>query len=351
MLLTPGPVELAPEINRAQTRKLIHHRTPEYREMHKRIVGMAREFFGSDEAYVITGSGTAGLEAGIASLANEKDSIFIPHNGKFGERLVEISKVFCPKVVAKKFEYGKGINLERVKAEIDAAKPTMVAFVYCETSTGVSNRAKEIAAYAKKSGALVFVDAVSAAGGHEFDAKGWGVDYVVTGSQKALGAPPGLALVGLNKEALAKIASNSPKAYYLDLRKFAKAQDKWETPDTPAVTLMYSLEEALDIAFREGIAKRIERHRKAGEMVRRRLGEMGFTMFAEKGYESNTVTAFKVASPEQEERIRKGLLKEEDILISGGQGEMKGKILRIGHMGNFRQEDLERCLNAIGRLK
>ncbi len=351
MLLTPGPVELTDAINNAQTKKLIHHRTPEYREMHRRIVARVKEFFGSDEAYVITGSGTAGLEAGIASLAKGSDTVFIPHNGKFGERLVEISRIFCPNVVEKKFDYGKGISLERVKAEIDEVKPTIVAFVYNETSTGVCNRAKEIAAYAKKGGALVFVDAVSAAGGHEFDAKKWGADYVVTGSQKALGAPPGLALAGLSRDALARIASNSPKAYYLDLRKFAKAQEKAETPDTPAVTLMFSMEEALATAFREGIAARVERHRKAGEFTRRRLLEMGFGMFAEKGFESNTVTAFKVSSPEQAEKISKGLLKEEDILISGGQGEMKGKILRIGHMGNFRQEDLERCLNAIERLK
>ena len=351
MLLTPGPVQLTRAINRAQTRELIHHRTPEYREMHRRSTGRVKEFFNSYEAYVITGSGTAGLEAGIASLAREGDSIFIPHNGKFGERLVEISKVFCPKVAVKGFEYGAGISLERVKAAMDEAKPTIVALVYNETSTGVCNRAKEIAAYAKKGGAIVFIDAVSAAGGHEFDAKAWGVDYVATGSQKALGAPPGLALVGLSSEALARIAGNSPKAYYLDLRKFAKSQEKGETPDTPAVTLMYALDEALETAFREGLAKRIGRHRRAGMMVRRRLGKMGLGMFGEKGFESNTVTAFKVGSPEQADKIKGGLLKEENILISGGQGEMKGKILRIGHMGNFKAKDLKRCLDAIERLK
>ena len=111
MLLTPGPVELTDAINRAQAKRLVYHRSPEYREMHKRLTGKVRQFFNSDEAYILTGSGTAGLEAGIASLANEKDVVFVPHNGKFGERLVEISRIFCPKVSVKGFDYGRAFRL------------------------------------------------------------------------------------------------------------------------------------------------------------------------------------------------------------------------------------------------
>lgn len=350
-MLTPGPVELTRAISRAQARPLIYHRTKEYREFHAALAKKAAGFFGGDEAFIITGSGTAGLEAGIAGVAGEKDTIFVAHNGKFGERLAELSRVFCPNVAEQKFEYGKGIDLERVKGAIDAASPTIIALVYSETSTGVCNRAKEIVRYAKGKGAIAFVDGISAIGGHEFNMKEWGADVCVTGSQKCLGAPPGLALVGVGSEAMARVERNEPKAYYLSLKRYAKSQrEKSETPYTPAVTLMYALDEALNLALAEGLEKRVERHRKAGRMVRRRLGEMGFAMFAEKGFESNTVTAFRVDSPEQAEKIMGGL-GEMGMVIAGGQGEMNGKILRIGHMGNFKTRNLKACLDAIGDLK
>ena len=348
MLLTPGPVELTPEISRAQTREMIYHRTKEYREMHVGLIEKVRKLFRSDDGYVITGSGTAGIEASIVSMLGKEDVLFNPNNGKFGERIFEIARIFSEKPpLEQRFEYGKGIDLERVRATIDEKNPTILAMAYNETSTGVCNKIRDICLYAKKKGVITVIDGVSAVGGHELDMRGWGVDVCITGSQKCIGAPPGLALIGINKSAIEKIESNSPKAYYLSLKRYRKSQERSEMPYTPAISLLYSLDAALDLVLKEGIANRIERHRRAGELVRRGLREMGFALFAESGFESNTVTSFKTADAD---RIKEELKAKYGITIAGGQGEMKGKMLRIGHMANFTEEQLRQCLDAIKEI-
>ncbi|MDD5317219.1 MAG: aminotransferase class V-fold PLP-dependent enzyme [Candidatus ainarchaeum sp.] len=345
MLFTPGPVDLTKEIGAAQEKRMISHRGSEYHELHSRVVENARRLMDCDDAFIITGSGSAGIEACVASSVREGEKALVCHNGVFGERLLATCLLHGAAASGEKLGYGLGFSLERAKAAIDAAKPSFFGIVLNETSTAVCNDVRDACLYAKKSGALVFVDGVSGVGGHEFSMRLSGVDLCAVGSQKCIGAPPGLALVGASGGAIAHMKTVKPRTRYLDLNRFAEFSAKSETPFTPAISLIYALDEALAGVFREGLAARIGRHRKAGEFARARLSQAGFALLAEKGFESNTLTAFRVSSPEEEKGIRDAL-KARGFIVSGGMGELKGKVVRIGHMANFSQEKLAECVEA-----
>lgn len=349
-MFTPGPVDLAPGISAAQERKMLSHRGADYHELHASVVSNAKKLLDSDDALIITGSGTAGIEACVASSVLPGEKVLVAENGIFGERLLAACNIYGASATGKKIEYGQGFSLERMKAEIDEQGPTMLAFVLNETSTGVCNHAREICSYAKKKGIFVFVDGVSGVGGHEFSMRSFGADLCAVGSQKCIGAPPGLALVGVCGDALMRMKKVKPRTRYFDLNKYVEFNAKSETPFTPAVSLIYAMDEALKELFREGLPQRIERHRKAGEFVRGRLSKAGFPLLAEKGFESNTLTAFKVSSPE-EEKTAKDAAKAKGFVIAGGMGEMKGKVLRIGHMANFSRVSLEECVEAVVNSK
>jgi aspartate aminotransferase-like enzyme len=329
---------------------MVSHRSQEYREVHSRLVANAKRLLGSEEALVVTGSGTAGIEACVSSSLAGGELALVAHNGIFGERLRDAWAFYGARVMEASSAYGDGLSLERVKAAIDGGKPEVFAMVLNETSTGVANRAREICLYAKAAGAFVMVDGVSGIGGMEFSLKGFGADLCVVGSQKCIGAPPGIALVGASAEALSRFGRVKARTRYLDLGKYVEFNRKGETPVTPAVSLVFAMDEALSELFAEGTEKRFARHRKAGELLRKSLSDSGFALLAEPGFESPTLSAFRV-SPEEDKLVRGGLKEKFGIVISGGMGSMKGAVLRVGHMGNFRMEDIERCASAIAGLK
>ncbi|VVC72290.1 2-aminoethylphosphonate--pyruvate transaminase [uncultured archaeon] len=345
-MFTPGPVELTREISAAQEKKMISHRGQDYHDLHSRVVGNAKKLFDSSDALIITGSGTAGIEACVASAVPHGGKALAAHNGIFGERLLATCQLYNPDSTGKKIDYGMGVNLERVKAEIDSVKPDFFGIVLNETSTGVGNKVRDACLYAKKSGAFVFVDGVSGVGGQEFSMRLWGVDLCAVGSQKCIGAPPGIALVGVGENAAEFMKKVKPRTRYLDLNKFIEFNAKSETPFTPAVSLIYAIDEALIELFKEGSGARTERHRKAGEFARQKLSAAGYPLLAEKGFESNTLTAFRISGPEEEKAIKDGL-KAKGFAISGGMGEMKGKVMRIGHMANFSQEKLAEVVEIV----
>lgn len=347
ILLTPGPAYLTDEIKLAQSTSMISHRCNEYRELHACICEKTSKLFASDTSFIITGSGTAGNEAALASMLSKKDKVICFSNGTFGRRFAEAARIYSDNVSEKKFESGKGINLDRTKGEIDDTRADVLAIVYNESSTGVANKIRDICRYAKRKGIYVIVDGVSAVGGCEMSMRDWGIDISVTCSQKCLGAPPGVALIGVMDSALEKIEKNNVRSFYFDLKRYKKYQEKNETPFTPAVSVMFGLYEALKLLEKEGLDARIERHRKASEYLRAGLEKMGFELFAEKGFESNAVTTFKT---DKADFIRKELKAKYDIDINSGMEEMKGKILRIGHVGNFKQSDLDACLPAIREI-
>jgi aspartate aminotransferase-like enzyme len=353
MLMTPGPVPLTDEIREAQTKEMITHRCPEFSELYGDLTGRLRNYLNSEESYVITGSGALGLETLFLNLCLPSGKSICFPNGDFGNKLVLTAQVYSD-AESHDIEGGKGWNLERVKEAIDNSDAPVLAMVQNETSYGIRNHVREICRYAKSKGMITIIDGISAWPGTPMDMKDYNIDGFVTGSQKGTGAPPGMALLGLSKEAVERFSSRDfIPGYYMDLRRHRKRLLKdSQTPNTPAISLFYSLQKAFDaIDAKGGLAGCIREYETAAAHVRKRLVEMGFGLIAEEGFESNTVTGFYCNSGDEAKRIRSGLLDDYNIRIVGSRGKYKENGLRIAHMGNFRMEDLDHVLDAIEKLR
>lgn len=345
LLMIPGPVQLHERIIKAMCRQMINHRGEEFAEILKYCIQSLKPIFGLKDGAItiISGSGTAGVEAAISSFGKIKKILTI-ENGKFGERIGDIAEKYY-ETERLRFEWGKPIDLGEVEKKI--AKCDAVAFVHNETSTGILNPAKEIAKVAKESGALVIVDAITSAGGDYVKMDEWGIDVAVTGTQKCLGAPPGLAVVAVRDDAWQYY---SPKSYYLDLGAYRKKLLELQTPYTPAIPLFFALAEALKIIEEEGLENRIQRHRILNSAVRKWAAEAGLELFPEiddySNY-SNTLTAIKMPKGLTDSQLRNTLKKEYGIVISGGQDKLKGKIFRIAAMGNVGKSEVLLTLSAV----
>ncbi|HIP25320.1 MAG TPA: alanine--glyoxylate aminotransferase family protein [Archaeoglobus profundus] len=345
LLMIPGPVQLHERIIRAMARQMIGHRTNEFSEILNYCIERLKELFGTKhDVFIISGSGTAGMEAAIASFSKVKRITCID-NGKFGDRFAKIASRYT-EVDVVKFEWGKSIDLEAVEKSL-AEGSEAIAFVHNETSTGILNPAKEIAKIAKEYDALVIMDGITSVGGEEVRMDEWKIDVAVVGSQKCIGAPPGLAAVAVNDKAWEFYNEKCP--YYLDLNAYKKKIEDLQTPYTPAIPLFFALHEALKIIEEEGLEKRIRRHRIFAEAVRTWAIEAGLELFPELNEYSrysNTVTAIKIPKGITDKELREGV-REYGILISGGQEHLKGKIFRIGTMGNITKRDVLVTLIAI----
>ncbi|MDD5340252.1 MAG: alanine--glyoxylate aminotransferase family protein [Candidatus ainarchaeum sp.] len=352
ILLSPGPVPVLEEIAKAQTKEMITHRSDEFSALYRDLVTRLRGYFGAEEAYVITGSGALGLETLALNLCERNDRVLCLPNGEFGDHLVTTVQVYAQPLPHRGAD-GSGWDLERTKAKIDASDAKVLAMVYNETSMGVRNHIKEICRYAKSKGMLTIIDGISAWPGTEFDMKAFHVDAFVTGSQKGIAAPPGMALIGLSKEAVERFSKrDSIPSYYCDLRRHKKRYEKdQQTPNTPAISLFWALQKAFDVLDRQGgLPACVKRHADAAAYTRKRLTAMGFPLIAEKGFESNTVTGFVCRDGEQAKRIKSTLAKEYGIKIVGSRGTFKDTGLRIAHMGNFDMKNIEKCLDAIEKI-
>ncbi|MFN3384444.1 MAG: pyridoxal-phosphate-dependent aminotransferase family protein [Archaeoglobaceae archaeon] len=346
LLMIPGPVQVHERIIKAMCRQMIGHRSAEFGEILRFCAEVMKEVFGTkSDVFFISGSGTAGVESAIASFSKSAKFVTL-ENGKFGERLGEIAERYA-QVERLSFEWGKPIDLEKLREALEKGA-NVVAFVHNETSTGMLNPAEEIAEIAKKHGALTIMDAITSAGGDYVKMDEWGIDIAIVGSQKCLGAPPGIAIVAVNEKAWDFYNPKCP--YYLDLRAYKKKFPELQTPYTPAVPLFFALEEALKMIREEGLEKRIIRHRKMSKAVREWAINAGLKLFPEpngKAEYSNTVTAVRIPNGITEKEMRDTLRKEYGLLISGGQDKVKGKIFRIGTMGNIGKFEVIATLSAI----
>ncbi|MDD5171738.1 MAG: aminotransferase class V-fold PLP-dependent enzyme [Candidatus ainarchaeum sp.] len=352
VLLAPGPVPVLEEISKAQCKEMITHRSSEFTKLYGDLVTRLKGYFGAEEAYIITGSGALGLETLILNLCDKEDKVLCLPNGEFGDHQVTTVKVYA-NAIAHRQEDSKGWNLERCKEHIDNSGAKALAMVYNETSYGVRNHIKEICRYAKSKGMLTIIDGISAWPGTEFNMKDYHVDAFVTGSQKGIAAPPGMALIGLSKDAVERYTKRaSIPSYYCDLRRHKKRYEQdQQTPNTPAITLFWALQKAFDVLDRGGgLPGTVKRHSEAAAHVRKRLIGMGFPLIAEKGFESNTVTGFVCKDAEQAKGIKSKLASEYGIKIVGSRGKFKDNGLRIAHMGNFKMQDLDACLDDIEKI-
>ena len=352
-LRIPGPSPVPPRVVRAASRPMVNHRGAAFRELYKQVTSQMRDVFQtSGEVMLITGSGTAAMEAAVVNLVSPGEKMLALVGGKFGERWAEIGRAFGAEVIELRYDWRRGADPAELSARL-AADPDIVAVfaTHNESSTGVLNdieglsRARELGGRRHK--ALLVVDSISALGGAPLPMDAWGVDVVVTGSQKCLMLPPGLSFVALGQAALERLEQVTTGRYYLDLRAYRKAAAAGESPYTPAVSLVFALQESLAMLAEEGLEKAYARHRLMRDMVRAGVKALGLPLYTDERWASPTVTAVEGAPGLDVEAFRRLVLREFGVELAGGQGQLKGKIFRIGHMGYAGPLDMIAALAAV----
>jgi len=347
-LLIPGPVELSPDVLLAMAEPIMGHRTKEFSEMLVECMeDMKYVFQTKKDVVLITGSGTAAMDAAVASTIEEGDEYVCITGGKFGDRFVKVVKSYggVPKVVD--VEWGKAVSIEDVEEVVNGCNARAITLTHNETSTGVLHDAEAIGKIAKESGCIFIMDGVTSVGGDDVRTDEWGVDICIVGSQKCLAAPPGLAMLSVSDYAWEIIENSPTKNFYLNLSSYKKSLEKDTTPFTPSVSLVYGLHRALKNLRREGLEKRIERHRTMAKAAREAAKAMNLELFADESHASNTVTSIKIPGNLTDDDIRGRMRREYGFVLAGGQDHVKGKIFRIGHMGNVDQKLLMEVLSAL----
>lgn len=351
LLMIPGPVPVLPRIREAMSKPMIFHRGDEFGTMYGEIVELLRTVFQTrNDPFVLSGSGTCAMEAAIGNLVDKDTKIVCIANGKFGERFADIAGRYTEQVKSLNTTWGGSIDLETVKDALESNNPDVVTMVHNETSTGILNPGREIGKLVKKHDAIFVLDCVTTIGGDEAPVDDLGADVAIVGSQKCLGAPPGMSAISVSETAWSSIRekqTNGP--FYMDLEAYKKSYGKNQTPYTPAVPLFFALREALEVIKEEGMERRIKRHRTLSKAARAAATGLGLNLFPElnevSNY-SNTVTAIKIPPALTDVQL-KGGMKKRGIIVAGGQAELKGKIFRIASMGNITDKDMLKTVQAL----
>src|SRR2546428_4802545 len=334
-----------PRVLEAMAAPAMNHRGPEFKEILRETRGRTQYLFGtSGEVAVLSGSGTAGLEAAVSGLLRKQDRVLNLGNGKFSERFHELCQVFTTPT-ALSSEWGTAVDPEKVAAALDAGDFNAVTLCWNETSTGLTNPIAEIAKVVKDHDAFLIVDGITAVGGLENRMEAWGIDALVTGSQKCLAAPPVLSAVALSRAAYESLHADT--SFYTNLKAHADALAKQDTPFTPAVALFLAFREALRMLKEEGLENRIARTRRLADAARAGVDALGLRLYPDRRFASNTVTAIGYPAGVDDNAFRKELREKHGTVVAGGQGPLKGRIFRIGHMGICDFEDLEAGFQAF----
>ena len=346
--LIAGPVRIHPRVLRAMATSSLNHRGDYFHGVVQEIRELLPLLFGAKGHQVIlTGSGTAGLEAVYSALVPKEGRTLVLTNGNFGERTNEIVRRYATHVTTVNAPWGEPLPLEAAKSELARGDVRAVCVVHNETSVGLANDLASLAPHVRATGALFLVDGISAVAGIPLPIEAWGVDAVVAGSQKGLAAPAGLALVHLSERARAALR---PGTFYLDLAAHLKSIEKNDTPWTPAVPLFLALREALLLLKEEGLEGRLARTHRLAEASRAAVDALGLELLPDRRFASDTVTAVKNPSGMGDAEFRKVLEREYNVLVQGGQGALTGKIFRVGHMGIADWPDLLVTFAAIERV-
>jgi serine---pyruvate transaminase len=348
-LLTPGPTPVPPEVLAALAEPVIHHRARDYREIYERCLARLGEVYRTqNDVLMFTTSGTGAFESAVANLTTPGDRQLVLSAGNFGERWAGMVKAFGVELVHVKLEWGETPEPEDLRAALAEASDVRVVYLtHSETSTGVVCDVQALAAVAKEAGALVVVDAVSSLGAVPVETDGWDLDVVVSGSQKALMCPPGLAFVSVSAAALEAATRATSPRYVLDWDRTRKAQAKLDAPFTPAVSIVRALDVALGLLLEEGLGPAFDRHARLGRACREGAKAMGLELFSPDEERSAVVTAIRAPDGVDATEVVAALRDRFGITIANGQGSLKGKIFRIGHIGWFEVFDITTALAAV----
>jgi aspartate aminotransferase-like enzyme len=348
-LLTPGPTPVPPEVLAALAEPVIHHRARDYREVYERCLARLRDVYRTqNDVLMYTTSGTGAFESAVANLTSPGDRQLVLSAGNFGERWAGMAKTFGADLVHTKLQWGETPESEDLRTALAEAGDVRVVYLtHSETSTGVVCDLQALAAVAKEAGALVVVDAVSSLGAVPVETDAWELDVVVSGSQKALMTPPGVAFVSVSDAALEAAARSTTPRYVLDWERTRKAQAKLDAPFTPAVSLVRALDVALGLLLEEGLEAAFDRHARLGRACREGAKAMGLELFSPDVERSAVVTAIRSPEGVDATEVVSTLRDRFGITIANGQGELKGRIFRIGHIGWFDIFDITTALAAV----
>ncbi|CAN5610707.1 MAG: pyridoxal-phosphate-dependent aminotransferase family protein [Rubrobacteraceae bacterium] len=341
-LMSPGPTPVPPEVSAAGALPIIHHRTPEFGEVFTRVnETLKKVFLTESDIFTYSASGTGAFEGAMQNLFSPGDKILVVNNGNFGNRWVKMGAAFGLEVTELVYDWGTKADNDEI-ADALATDPEIKAAicVLSETSTGTVN---DIEGFAKVTGNVIsIVDAISGLGACELRSDEWGVDVVVAGSQKALMTPPGLGFVSVSERAMRAHEQSTMPRYYFDFTaaKKAYAKDPPQTPWTPAVSVIIQLDLALQQIMAEGIENVFERHVLLGRAAREGIKGMGLKLFGPDEDLNSAVTAAWVPDGVDGRQLVRGIFRDQGIQVAGGQGEMEGRIFRIGHCGYFDAYDI-----------
>jgi aspartate aminotransferase-like enzyme len=348
-LLTPGPTPVPPEVLAELAKPVIHHRERDFREIYERCLARLQDVYRTrNDVLMFTTSGTGAFESAVANLTSAGDRQLVLSAGNFGERWAGMVRAFGADLIHARLEWGETPEPEDLRSALaDAGDVKVVYLTHSETSTGVVCDVQALAAVAKEAGALVVVDAVSSLGAVPLESDLWDIDVVVSGSQKALMCPPGLAFASVSAAALAASANATAPRYVMDWERTRKGQAKLDAPFTPAVSIVRALDVALGLLLDEGLEAAFDRHARLGRACREGAKAMGLELFSPDEERSAVVTAIRAPGGVDSTAVVKGLRDRFGMTIANGQGDLKGKIFRIGHIGWFDIFDITSALAAV----
>ncbi len=350
IILAPGPTPVPPEVFLAQGSPLVYHRGPGYGDLLREVTEELKRLYKTEnDVLIFASSGTGGLESAVANVLSPGDRVLVPVAGYFGERFAKIARAYGADVRTIDYEWGRAVDPADVRAVLAEAPARAVLIQQSETSTGVIHDVETVARVAKAAGALMVVDCVSSLGAVPFEADAWGIDVAVAGSQKALSATPGLAFVAISPAAWEAAETARNPRFYFDWRLYKASYElpNPENPFTPAISLMQGLRAALRLYFQDGAEAAQARHELLSRAVKNGVQALGLDLFGDHPERAWAVTAIRAPEGIDGDALVAKVRADHGIILAPGQGPLKGKVFRIGHLGYYDRLDIIRGLAAL----
>ncbi|MDP4092748.1 MAG: alanine--glyoxylate aminotransferase family protein [Bacillota bacterium] len=354
LLMTPGPTMIPPRVLEVMSRQIIHHRTKEFEAIFDGLEEDLKFVFQTKNVVLImASSGTGAMESAVVNMFSPGDKVLAISIGAFGDRFAEIAKTYGLNVEKLSVNWGEAVNIDDVRNILEADKNKEIKGIlmtHNETSTGVTNNVEAVGKLVKGTDRLLIVDAISSLGGLDLQTDNWGADVVVTGSQKGLMSPPGLSFVSVSEKAWEACNRSTLPKFYWDYRKYKKGilkEVSENPPYTPAISLITGQAEALKIIKEEGLQNVFDRHRKLALATQKGVEALGLKLLPKQEVSSYIITAVNAPEGIDIEKVRKIMNLKYDIMVTGGQKHLKGKIFRIGHCGFVDGFDIIKTFAAL----
>jgi aspartate aminotransferase-like enzyme len=348
-LRIPGPTPLPPEVLQIMSKQMINHRGAEFHKILMDITNKLKTIFQTkNDVFIMTSSGTGGMETAVVNTMSPGDKVLAISIGNFGNRFATIAKTYGANVVKLDFEMGTAADPITVRKALEFNPDVKVVLItHNETSTGITNDLASLSKIVKDFDKLLVVDCVSSLGSINCPVDEWGIDVAVSGSQKGWMAPPGLSFVSMSPKAWEANSKAKMPRFYWDLVSAKKYLEKEETPWTPGITTVFALSVGLDMLIKEGLQNIFARHARIAKLTRDGIRAIGLKQVADEKFASNTVTAVWLPKGIEYKTLSSMMRDEKQVIITGGQDTLDGKIFRLGHLGWVNEADIKECLDAL----